>query len=569
MNELRELQDKLNETLKNRDNVSSIGFDELDGIVNDLNNYKDDAVRIAQEARNNPDVDIYELGDILSLTNNISDKVYNETPRFDIEARNKHAMYLDKGRNRILLNRTVRNYENSIKTYDSEIAFCDARLNDSNITEAEKDVYRIRKETAENLKNQTQETINLLNIDIERLTDEMDKLKNGGELNLEENLDLDKEEENTKENTNEEVKDDELNAEENNTENKEESNEWAAVPPVPPLDIDLPPVPPVDEEDENLGEKMEDDLGEDDVMLPPIPPVDEDEENLDEGLGEDLGEDDAMLPPMPPIDEDELGDEKEEEDDLVTPVPVPVANVSEAKPSLLKKIGQIIYKAILALGAVAAIGGLGHHFAAHCHNDADIVEENPNDTKDEDEDKDLDDDKDKEQDKPSNPGTSNPTPSDPTPSNPTPSDPTPSDPTPGTPDEPGGGGHVPDTSDPIENDNTKFPIELGVGESAYNSETGVEVTHDGSAYLHEDDNKVSEQHDRDLEQTDHNTSIVTQDDMYPDLNPPVEPSAVPETGDEQSYEQAAEELTDAELDNLNDAFLAFEQELNGEKPLVP
>ena len=64
--------------------------------------------------------------------------------------------------------------------------------------------------------------------------------------------------------------------------------------------------------------------------------------------------------------------------------------------------------------------------------------------------------------------------------------------------------------------------------------------------------------------TDHDTSIVTEEDTVPDQIP------VETTGEEKTYEEAVTEMTNEEISNL-DAAIAdwaaqFEMQLNGEAP---
>ena len=90
----------------------------------------------------------------------------------------------------------------------------------------------------------------------------------------------------------------------------------------------------------------------------------------------------------------------------------------------------------------------------------------------------------------------------------------------------------------------------------------MEITSDGSAYLEVDENVTITQENRDLIETDHDTSIVVEEDMQPDQEP------VETTGQEQTYEEAVTEMTNEEISNL-DAAIAdwaaqFEMQLNGE-----
>ena len=74
----------------------------------------------------------------------------------------------------------------------------------------------------------------------------------------------------------------------------------------------------------------------------------------------------------------------------------------------------------------------------------------------------------------------------------------------------------------------------------------MEVTHTGDSYLHQGD-VTTEQEDRDLIETDHNTNIVVEDDLIPDQQLP------DLTGDEQTYEEAVENMTEEEVADLDAA----------------
>ena len=98
---------------------------------------------------------------------------------------------------------------------------------------------------------------------------------------------------------------------------------------------------------------------------------------------------------------------------------------------------------------------------------------------------------------------------------------------------------VPETVAPL-------PAELEENESIVDRETGMEVTHTGDSYLHQGD-VTTEQEDRDLIETDHNTNIVVEDDLIPDQQLP------DLTGDEQTYEEAVENMTEEEVADLDAA----------------
>ncbi|MGM9878263.1 MAG: hypothetical protein ACI33S_06425, partial [Bacilli bacterium] len=281
----------------------------------------------------------------------------------------------------------------------------------------------------------------------------------------------------------------------------------------------------------------------------------------------------------------------EEEEEVVDPVFVD--ETVNAKPTLLQKIKNILYKAALFLGGLSATALTIDHFINH-HNiateedmDEDLDEEKEEDKTDE-EQKNEDEDKDEEKDKGDvpgidsgeDPGVGPENPDEPSNDNPggnpgsdTPDGPSNDNPGDNNPENPDDNN---DLDDQITNDNTTFPIELGAGEVAYNSETGVEVTQDGSAYLHEEDGTILSQEDRNLDQTDHGTSVVVEEDLYEDLNTPEQTfdeqiASVPSTGEEQTYTEAVQsgDLTQSEIDNLDSAFDALESYFNEEYTMQP
>ena len=90
--------------------------------------------------------------------------------------------------------------------------------------------------------------------------------------------------------------------------------------------------------------------------------------------------------------------------------------------------------------------------------------------------------------------------------------------------------------------------EIAVGETLYNRETGVEVAHDGNAYLHNSDGTTTHQQDRNLQHTTNGNSIVTAGDLQPD------PTQAPNrTGQEVSEQQARQSMNAQEGANLDSA----------------
>ena len=101
----------------------------------------------------------------------------------------------------------------------------------------------------------------------------------------------------------------------------------------------------------------------------------------------------------------------------------------------------------------------------------------------------------------------------------------------------------------------EVPIYLSQGETAYNIDTGVEVTSSGDTYVHTDDGySVSEP--AVVESTDSGYTVVTQEDFVPHEEVTVE--VLPPTGQEVTYEVAAESYSAPEMANLNESIVDFD-----------
>jgi len=93
-------------------------------------------------------------------------------------------------------------------------------------------------------------------------------------------------------------------------------------------------------------------------------------------------------------------------------------------------------------------------------------------------------------------------------------------------------------------------IEIKTGEAVYDTATGIEVTRDGSAYSHEG-NTTTQVESRDLEQTNNNTAIVTQQDLQQPNEFAV--TSLERTGEEVPEEVARATMTEQEQANLDTA----------------
>lgn len=601
MDKMVELENSLLQTLSGYENLEAIGFSELNALIDRIDAYKNEAYAYATDmfsdltrnengkfvAKNNMEFDIHEIAVVSSAIDAFTDKTYAEIHRLHVEKSRKSDLFLQKGRRVNELNSNKRINLAHIAKCEAEIRECEFNLTGELVktNEALRNLYESKKalnlSLIESLKNANE----MCDIEIDKLTNEMAILKDGGILDLNENFDLDRQAVNennltldNKEETpnlgeNDENKDlnvvtpvltgdnafadgyTDPNAEELPVEPTEENGMNEEVIPEEPLDEEIP-------QDENEDDN---DLGVVSPILPgdnaftdgdtdlnaeelPEEPIDEnglDEEVIPEEPVDEVPENDEIIPEEP-VDEDE---------DKV----VPVVSCTTPKQSLLKKLALIIGAAVAALGSIASMAHLALHINEHSEE---ATEEESQITEDE-----------KEEVPEQTPEVTPETTPEVTPDN-TPEE-TPEDTPENTPEETPEDTpeetpedtpeDIPeDTPSPLPGDSTVFPIELGSGEVAYNEETGVEVTQDGSAYLHEEDGTTHTQEDRDLIETDHDTSVVIAEDLMPDEGPTIEEQleSIPQTGEEQTYEEAIPELTEGEKENLDQAFADWEAYFN-------
>lgn len=335
-------------------------------------------------------------------------------------------------------------------------------------------------------------------------------------------------------------------------------------------EVENPPLPEEDSDDvEEEEEEITDDQGNGLRPLFPeledgedgTPAEEEDEEELVAPLP--VEEDEEELEPLPEEEEEDIEEEVEDEEEI-TDVPeeedeeeIEVIHHTDAKPTLLRKIGNVVYAVITFLGGCAMLVGVGDHFINH-HDvqpaeeeesqlEEDDLEDNPAEEDQEDED-------------------ITQTPDDQTPGDQTPGDQTPDDQTPSQDDQQQD--QEDDKDDEKEEDKTEdenkdqedeedkdqeselgeLPAELAPGEYIVDRETGLEVTSTGDAYVHVGDITLNDG-ERDLTATDNGNVIVGAEDMTTDQK-------LPElTGNEVTYEEVTEDMTAQEISDL-DAALA-------------
>lgn len=326
-------------------------------------------------------------------------------------------------------------------------------------------------------------------------------------------------------------------------------------------EVERAPLPQEDEDDVAEDDEEQDEEQEHGPGFVPVFPELGDGEEEDTPDAEE--EDDEELAPLPEEDDEEAAsdddaedeeEDEEEEDEELAPVPeddeeIEVIHHTDAKPTLLRRIGNVVYAVITFLGSLAAVTVTVDHFQNH-HDmtpaleeesqlgDEDDLEDNPApDDEQDDQDNDNDQDEDLTQ-----------TPDDQTPDDQTPSDQTPSEDDDKDEDKDQDTDKDDEQEEDQEDELGSLPAELAPGEYIYDRETGLEVTSTGDAYVHTGDITLNDG-DRDLTATDHGTVIVGAEDMQTDQK-------LPElTGEELTYEEVTEDMSAQEISDL-DAALA-------------
>lgn len=331
-------------------------------------------------------------------------------------------------------------------------------------------------------------------------------------------------------------------------------------------EVERAPLPEEDDDDDEEEVEEEEEQQHGPGFVPVFP-------ELGDGDGEepqDEEEEDAELAPLPVEDDDDAADsddeaedeeeEEEEDDQELAPVPeddeeIEVIHHTDAKPTLLRRIGNVVYAVITFLGSLAAITVTVDHFENHHDMDPALEQESQLGDEDDLEDNPAPDDQEDEQDQDNDQDDD---------LTQTPDDQTPDDQTPSQDDEDKEDDKDDDKEDDKEDDKDPgtdkdeeqdqedelgaLPAELAPGEYIYDRETGVEVTSTGDAYVHTGDITLDDG-ERDLTSTDHGTVIVGAEDMQTDQK-------LPElTGEELTYDEVTEDMSAQEISDL-DAALA-------------
>lgn len=500
------------------------------------------------------------------IEGDLRDRLYDKTAKYDIALNNNLERYKQYNKEIDRLNNDIAAIRGDIASIDTALAV----LRNNNVTDNFA-LMNFRQSLVERITNKEAE--------IETIKEEQKRLLYGGSshnvapvITQENNLTED-----APENVVDNVPAENINPEVVLPENEQPENTE-----IPGAENDVPvgdesdvvnendenlipvfPVLPGEEEQPELpGENVDETLPElpeeveDEEVLPELPEEVEDEEVLP-GLPEEVeDEDEEVLPELP----EEFEDEEEQTDTPVLPVQdddeeVEVVQHTDAKPTLLRKIGTIIGAVIAMLGSLSAMVVTVDHFQNH-HNDEPALEQ---DTQIDDnvEEDDILDDTTPENTVPEDIVPEDTTPENTTPENTVPEDTTPEDTTPEN--------TTPENTQP-ENKVEPLPAQLEVGEVIYDTETGVEVTHDGTTYLNSSEGVADVIDNQDLVKTDSGASIVTQDNIQYDLNPA---TTVTQTGNEQTYEEAVKDMSAEEISELDAAIAQFASEFDSSYTLKP
>ena len=570
MDEIRNLEARFNEIIAGYTDLEEIGYDNLNQAWQQLDELKNRANQLAEDmlvgvtraengrflGRNQIEFDIHEIAQLTTAVDNFTDRVYSEIHRINLEERHKKDMFMERGRRRNDLNRLIRTNNNMIATLNAEIKNIKTELGDPGLTDemiadlAARGItftpspsnlsperrYFLEQELAAKTASlaEFERANEAYRLEYERLTEEMGILKNGGrlpdrseELENEEGLDQEEDRGLTPPTPG------------NGEQPAEEDEEEMIVPPV------IPPVGGDEEPEEELPGDLDEPEDEEGLVPPIIPPIippvggdEEPEEELPGDLDEPEDEEGLVPPVIPPVggeeepaqdEPDETPEEEEEEEDEVVAVVQP-------KQSLWKKIVNIIGMAIVALSAL----GTAHHTGMMIDDIENIAQvEEAEDQDEEEEEEEETPEETPEEETPEQPDPEQPDPEQPEPEQPEPEQPEPEQPEPEQPVVP-----------------TEDDIVLGYGETAYDEETGVEVSRDGNAAYYGEDGTIEQQEDRDLGVTEQGDAVVTDEDLQRDE--PVQP--LPAIGDEVEYEVGVQDMPEEEREELDEAIAEFDWE---------
>ena len=631
MDKVRELESRLQEALREDLNLTETGYVDLDAAWKNIDEIKNEANQVISDlivgstrdengkfvSKDNMTFDVDEIASISASIKEITDKAYARISVISAEEQRKKDLFAVKFANRRNVRASIRANESMINTLEAEIKSIKTQLGDPGFTQEmiadlagrgiefkpsestlspERRYYLENELKAKESSLQSFKDANeVYKHQEEKLTSDMEILRNGGKL--EEELEEEKVEEKVEEKA------------EEKTETKEE--EKTPEPIIPPAKIDTESLEPTKPEEEKTEENGIDAI---------IPPAKIDTTGLEpdefptldgeENKSEEEDKDDTLVTPIPvpgiidttglqPTgngddkdgnDEGEKQEEEEEDDKKVVPVPPIVEETYEktsAKPGLWKKVGAMLVKAaafISVLGTAIHTGlllnqGQKQHAETidainrigQMQVDEEQEEENKDEEKDLDQGESPSDGDDKvDTDSPNkgnngggntNPSTPDPVTPDPTPVTPDPVTPDPVTPDPVTPDPVTPDPVTPDpdpvtpdpdpvtpdpdpvTPDPGKDDDNMY---LSPGDVAYNEETGIYVDSEGNTYRINPDGTLTRLDDQELDKNNKGESIVGEDELNPEP-----PKDMPEIGNVVTGDDMTKDEIEAADDMIN------------------
>lgn len=228
MEEIMNLNTKLDEILSNAGDISLLGYDDLKNLWQQIDELKNEANTLAEnmlvgvtrqpngrfKGKADIEFDINEIATFTTAIDKFTDRAYSEISHINMIERDKKEQFNERGKRVIELNRLMRTNESLISNLKSEISDLRNQLGDANLisemldflesngityTPSESNLTPERKYFLEQKLNAALHSLDtfekaneMYKIEEEKLREEMNILKNGGILNLEpEVLDID------------------------------------------------------------------------------------------------------------------------------------------------------------------------------------------------------------------------------------------------------------------------------------------------------------------------------------------------------------------------------------------
>ena len=605
MDKVRELEDRLEETIREHLDLTEVGFDEIDNYWKKIDEIKNEANQVVADlivgatrdengkfvAKNNITFDIDEIAAITTKIKEITDLAYQRISESSAVARGKRDLFAQKFSRRREVKQLIAMNESMVNTLETDIKSIKSQLGDPGLTqEMIEELAKRGIEYKPSPSNLTPEKRFYLENELkakeaslatfvsatqmykeeqEKLTTDMGILKHGGKIEEPEEEKKDEEER-----TNEDKKGKEEEGPkpfpnfENNGEgtgNQDEEDKKDDTIPLP-----IPPRPIIDETDNDLGK------GEDEPK--PFPDFDNEGEGTGNQDEEEQKGDTKVVPvPIPPRPEIEEENDLDQDDELKDEMQEGERYKKKKTPAALwKRVGAAIAGAITFLAILGTAHHTGHMMADNRQFQADVLEainnvgqvqvdgsENPNpDPEPEPEPTPTPPNPTDEEvkgggktdPKPAPNPTPTPTPTpDPMPTpnpNPTP-DPTPTpeptptpnpNPTP-NPDPTPDPNPTPDPEPTPDPDKQDDNMYLSPGDVGYNSANGTYVDSEGNTHRINKDGTISDLGKQELDHNNKGESVVGEDNLNPE-----EPKEMPVIGNVTT----GADMTDEEIKDMDD-----------------